>query len=165
MYGEINLINDKFIQKRAAELEASNKVEKKYFEKYDVKRGLRNADGTGVLAGITNICNVQGYIIQDDEKVPIEGRYTYRGIDVRELIDGFTRDKRFGYEETAYLLLFGSLPVKSELEQFKHAKTILLYAPTAGEVNVLPLLPLPGPLLFPLFPLPEQLLWLLFLPA
>ena len=120
MYGDINLINDKFIQKRAAELEAGNKVDKKYFEKYDVKRGLRNADGTGVLAGITQICNVQGYIIQDDEKVPIEGRYTYRGIDVRELINGFTRDNRFGYEETAYLLLFGSLPTKSELDLFNN---------------------------------------------
>ena len=120
MYGDINLINDKFIQMRAAELEAGNKVDKKYFEKYDVKRGLRNADGTGVLAGITQICNVQGYIIQDDEKVPIEGRYTYRGIDVRELINGFTRDNRFGYEETAYLLLFGSLPTQSDLAQFNN---------------------------------------------
>ena len=118
MYGEINLLNDKFIQNRAAELAARNKVEKKYFEKYDVKRGLRNADGTGVLAGITNICNVQGYYIQDDEKVPIEGRYTYRGIDVRELINGFTRDNRFGYEETTYLLLFGSLPTQEDLNHF-----------------------------------------------
>ncbi|MBQ6539400.1 MAG: citrate/2-methylcitrate synthase [Oscillospiraceae bacterium] len=120
MYGDLNLINDIFIQNKAEELHANNKVEKKYFEKYEVKRGLRNPDGTGVLAGITHICNVSGYYIQDDEKVPIPGKYTYRGIDVSKLIEGFTSEDRFGYEETAYLLLFGKLPTREELKLFSN---------------------------------------------
>ena len=72
-----------------------------------VKRGLRNADGTGVMAGITRIGNVRGYYVQDGEKVPAEGQLIYRGIDVRDLIHGFMSEGRFGFEETAYLLLFG----------------------------------------------------------
>lgn len=118
MYGNRNPINDKFVAAKANHLLESNKINKKYFEKYDVKRGLRNADGTGVLAGITRICNVHGYIFQDNEKIPTEGSYTYRGIDVKTLVDNFTREDRFGYEETAYLLLFGSLPTEAELKQF-----------------------------------------------
>ena len=83
-----------------------------------MKRGLRNADGTGVMAGITQIGNVQGYYIQDGERVPMEGRLIYRGIDVEELIQGFLSEGRFGFEETAYLLLFGALPTRRQLEDF-----------------------------------------------
>jgi len=89
------------------------------YDRYGVKRGLRNADGTGVMAGVTQIGSVQGYYIEDGEKVPMNGRLVYRGIDVRELIDGFMSDKRFGYEETAYLLLFGALPTRQQLEEFR----------------------------------------------
>ena len=118
MYGKKNPLNDSFVDSKALQLLEENKINKKYFEKYDVKRGLRNTDGTGVLAGITHICNVHGYYFQDNEKIPTEGKYTYRGIDVKKLIDGFTSEDRFGYEETAYLLLFGHLPSASDLEQF-----------------------------------------------
>lgn len=88
------------------------------YENLDVKRGLRNADGTGVLAGLTKVCNVHGYVMDEGEKSPIDGELIYRGINVKELIDGCTSENRFGYEETAYLLLFGKLPSREELTTF-----------------------------------------------
>ena len=84
-----------------------------------MKRGLRNADGTGVMAGVTQIGNVLGYYVQDGERVPMPGKLIYRGIDVEELIDGFVSEGRFGFEETAYLLLFGALPTREQLTMFQ----------------------------------------------
>ena len=84
-----------------------------------IKRGLRNADGTGVMVGCTKIGSVQGYSIIDGEKSPMEGRLIYRGYDVMQLIDGFTREGRFGFEEIAYLLLFGQLPTPEEYLAFR----------------------------------------------
>ena len=95
-------------------------IDHKLYEKYSVKRGLRNADGTGVMAGITRIGSVRGYVMQDGEKMPAEGQLIYRGYDVRDLIDGFTKAGRFGYEETAFLLLFGELPDMEQLSAFSH---------------------------------------------
>ena len=108
-----------FIQGICGEFEKYTQISPRYYEKYDVKRGLRNQDGTGVMAGVTLIGNVRGYIMQDGEKVPTPGQLFYRGIDVEELIQGFTQAGRFGYEETAYLLMFGGLPTAEELEQFR----------------------------------------------
>ena len=89
-------------------------------ENPNVKRGLRNADGTGVMAGYTQIGNVRGYSMIDGEKTPMEGRLFYRGYNMMDLINGFFREGRFGFEEIAYLLLFGKLPNKQEYELFKH---------------------------------------------
>ncbi len=86
------------------------------FDKYQVKRGLRNIDGTGVMAGLTNICNVHGYLINDGERVADEGRLTYRGIDIKEIVNGCLTDGHFGFEEVAWLLLFGKLPTRCELD-------------------------------------------------
>ncbi len=108
-----------FIQGICGEFERYTQISPKYYEKYDVKRGLRNQDGTGVMAGVTLIGNVRGYVMQDGEKVPIPGELYYRGINIQELIDGFTHEGRFGYEETAYLLMFGGLPTTEELAQFR----------------------------------------------
>jgi citrate synthase len=88
-------------------------------KRYKTKRGLRNEDGTGVLIGLTEIGDVHGYIIDELEKIPVEGRLTYRGINVADIVEGFQRDRRFGYEEVVYLLLFGDLPNESELEDFR----------------------------------------------
>ncbi|HIR40748.1 MAG TPA: citrate synthase, partial [Candidatus Egerieicola pullicola] len=88
------------------------------YETYSVKRGLRNADGTGVLAGLTNICNVHGYVINEGEREPVEGRLSYRGIDVEDIVAGCVAENRFGFEETVYLLLFGQLPTREELDRF-----------------------------------------------
>jgi citrate synthase len=107
-----------FIQNLCGEFQKNNFIDPEYYQKWDVKRGLRNADGTGVMAGITRIGNVQGYYMQDGERVPMEGKLIYRGIDVEDLISGFMSENRFGFEETAYLLLFGALPTRGQLEEF-----------------------------------------------
>jgi citrate synthase len=88
------------------------------YEKYNAKRGLRNADGTGVLVGLTRIGDVHGYIIDENEKVPIEGKLYYRGIDVEEIVRNAAAEGRFAFEETVYLLIFGVLPTKARLDDF-----------------------------------------------
>ena len=88
------------------------------FDRYNVKRGLRNADGTGVIAGITKICSVEGYYIDDGERIPKNGKLIYRGVDLYDFVAGCKKDNRFGYEELAFLLLFGELPTESELKDF-----------------------------------------------
>lgn len=108
----------KSIQKLCEKFREYNSIDPALYEKYDVKRGLRNADGTGVLAGLTKICNVKGYIVSDNEREPVEGKLTYRGMNIYDLVDGFTSENRFGFEEITYLLLFGYLPNKAELTQF-----------------------------------------------
>lgn len=106
------------LDKLASTAKENNHICQEFYDKYDVKRGLRNNNGTGVLVGLTKIGDVHGYILDEGEKVPIEGRLTYRGIDIREIVNGFQTEKRFGYEETCYLLLFGKLPDKTELKEF-----------------------------------------------
>ena len=96
----------------------NNHITPDNYSKYNVKRGLRNSDGSGVLVGLTTIGDVHGYIIDEGDAKPVEGRLRYRGIDIRDLVKGFQAEKRFGYEETAFLLLFGRLPVADELENF-----------------------------------------------
>ena len=100
------------------EFRANNSIPPEKFEHYQVKRGLRNPDGTGVMAGLTRICNVHGYLIDDGERVPDEGKLTYRGIDVQDIIEGCEVENRFGYEEVAWLLLFGKQPTRSQLDSF-----------------------------------------------
>ena len=101
------------------EFKKYNYIDPALNEKYDVKRGLRNSDGTGVLAGLTQICNVHGYVINEGEKQPVDGELTFRGVNIRDLVSACNEEQRFGYEEVAYLLLFGSLPDKKQLEFFK----------------------------------------------
>ena len=108
-----------FIESLCGEYQKHNRIDPADYEKYAVKRGLRNADGTGVMAGVTQIGNVLGYYVQDGERVPMPGKLIYRGIDVEELIGGFMSEGRFGFEETAYLLLFGALPTRAQLETFQ----------------------------------------------
>ena len=109
-----------WLEKFAGKAQANTKIPLDFYEKFNVKRGLRNADGTGVLVGLTEIGDVHGYIMDEGDKIPVEGRLRYRGIDVVDLVRGFQNEKRFGFEETAFLLIFGSLPYQSELESFKH---------------------------------------------
>lgn len=97
-----------------------NHIDPSLYEKFDVKRGLRNNDGTGVMAGLTQICNVHGYVVSDGERQPVAGELFYRGYNVRDLVKNCELEQRFGYEETVYLLLFGVLPTKSQLDSFKN---------------------------------------------
>ncbi|MFP4179393.1 MAG: citrate/2-methylcitrate synthase [Spirochaetaceae bacterium] len=102
----------------AASVEKNTQIDPALYSRYGVKRGLRNEDGTGVLVGLTQIGDVHGYIVDEKEKVPVEGRLRYRGIEVKDLVRGFQEENRFGFEETVYLLLFGRLPNKEELDAF-----------------------------------------------
>ena len=88
------------------------------YQKYDVKRGLRDINGKGVLAGLTQISNVCATKVVDGKEVPCAGSLSYRGYDIKELTRGFIEDDRYGFEETTYLLLFGKLPNEEELEDF-----------------------------------------------
>ena len=90
-------------------------VEPELYHTYNVKRGLRNADGSGVLVGLTKVGEVHGYVLDEGEKLPIYGSLRYRGIDVEEIVRACRREKRFGFEEVAYLLLFGRLPSQDTL--------------------------------------------------
>ena len=123
MQNEAKVNSTDFIQSLCGEYRKYNQIDPAYYERYRVKRGLRNADGTGVMAGVTQIGNVLGYYLQDGEKLPAPGKLIYRGIDVEELVDGFVRENRFGFEETAYLLLFGALPTREQLAAFQQMLT------------------------------------------
>ena len=109
---------NEFIGKNANELLGRIMIDREHFEKHDVKRGLRNHDGTGVMAGVTRIGSIQGYYMRDGEKTAMEGKLYYRGIDVADIVKGFLDDGRHGFEETAYLLILGKLPDKKELGEF-----------------------------------------------
>lgn len=88
------------------------------YAKYEVKRGLRDINGKGVLAGLTDISEVCSTKIVNGKEVPCEGQLFYRGINIKDIVNGFISEKRFGFEETVYLLLFGELPNKDTLEEF-----------------------------------------------
>lgn len=99
--------------------EKNYNIDPALYQKYDVKRGLRDINGQGVRAGLTNISNVSATAIVDGESVPARGKLYYRGIDVEQIVKGFSEENRFGIEETVYLLLFGELPTKEALQQFQ----------------------------------------------
>lgn len=95
-----------------------NAIDPALYAAHDVKRGLRNADGTGVLAGMTNISNVHGYVMSDGEKMPAEGSLRLRGYDLYDLLGDLDPTRRFAFEEVAYLLLMGELPTQERLNRF-----------------------------------------------
>ena len=108
------------IYKLSEDLKEATRIENELFRKFDVKRGLRNEDGTGVLVGLTKIGNVVGYErIPGGGLKPIPGKLFYRGYDVDDLAHAIIKEKRFGFEEIAYLLLSGRLPDKEELSSFR----------------------------------------------
>lgn len=117
--------------------------------KYDVKRGLRDLNGKGVLAGLTEISEIKSHEIIDGVEHPCDGKLYYRGIDVEKIVDGFIKEKRFGFEEVAYLLMFGMLPDKKQLADFcdmlafyrtlptNFVRDIILKAPSTDMMNTL----------------------------
>ncbi|MEN1759350.1 citrate/2-methylcitrate synthase [Anoxynatronum sibiricum] len=98
---------------------ANNVIHPSYYEQYEVKRGLRNSNGTGVLVGLTQIADVHGYLMNEERKVPTTGKLYYRGIDMTDLMRRCQEEERHGFEEVAYLILFGELPVVTALEDFQ----------------------------------------------
>jgi len=111
--------DEKLIEALSSKAIKSNNIERALYDKYNVKCGLRKADRTGVLVGLTNIGEVKGYYVDDNEKIPRKGKLLYRGFDVAKLVKGFQQDGRLGFEEICYLLLFGSLPTRDELCEFQ----------------------------------------------
>lgn len=119
------------------------------YGKYEVKRGLRDINGKGVLTGLTDISEILSHTVVDNEMVPCEGKLFYRGIDIGQIVGGFIKEKRFGFEETAYLLLFGELPDKNSLEEFcsllsnyrslptSFVRDIIMKAPSPDMMNTL----------------------------
>ena len=119
------------------------------YGKYDVKRGLRDLNGQGVLAGLTKISNVEAYRMENGKKIPCEGRLFYRGINVKDLTQGFLKDGRLGFEEVTYLLVFGCLPDEKELDDFKQllsaqrslprnfVRDVIMKAPSRDMMNTL----------------------------
>jgi citrate synthase len=102
----------------------SGEIDQSLYLEYDVKRGLRDSNGKGVLTGLTEISDVNGTRVVDGVKVPAEGKLFYQGYDVNDLVKG-TAGKRYGFEEITYLLLFGELPNKKQFESFKAILTDL----------------------------------------
>jgi citrate synthase len=109
---------NEFMQKLEEITVKASQIDKNLFETYNVKRGLRNQDGSGVLVGLTNIGDVVGYEKKDNQVIPCDGRLYYRGLNVEDLVRGFQKDKRHGFDETVYLLMTGKLPSKDDLDLF-----------------------------------------------
>lgn len=114
-----NEIMKDFPDELRIQAETNNFIPIELHKKYNTKRGLRNNDGTGVLVGLTRIGDVLGYYFEDGKKYPMKGRLLYRGIDIDDIVAGFQADNRFGFEETIYLLLFGTLPNEHQLKEFE----------------------------------------------
>ncbi|MBR5535990.1 MAG: citrate/2-methylcitrate synthase [Clostridia bacterium] len=110
--------NDLLLKKYLDVANENYSIDSDAYTRYSVKRGLRNADGSGVLVGLTRIGEVHGYIMDEGEKKPDVGNLRYRGISVADLVNGCMEDNRFGFEETIYLILFGKLPTRDELCEF-----------------------------------------------
>ena len=129
--------------------ESAGHVDPDLYTKYDVKRGLRDLNGKGVLTGLTNISDVRASIDVNGERVPVDGKLFYRGYNVEDLINGFTKDHRFGFEEVTYLLLFDRLPNSAELASFSEllshyrslptsfVRDIIMKAPSKDMMNTL----------------------------
>ncbi len=127
----------------------SHTIDPELYTKYSVKRGLRDLSGQGVLTGLTEIGEIKAYTIDECEYVPCEGQLFYRGYDIEEIVAGFIKDDRFGFEEVTYLLLFGELPSKEELASFcellakyrtlptSFVRDIIMKAPSKDMMNTL----------------------------
>ena len=107
------------IKELAVKARDSTIIDNSFYKQMDVKRGLRDLDGEGVLAGLTEISEIVAFDKTDGKRIPIDGILRYRGYNICDLVNGFIKDKRFGFEESAYLLLFGELPNKKQLLDFQ----------------------------------------------
>ena len=143
------LVQD-FLDNSANIVTANDKIDPDLYIKNNVKRGLRNSNGTGVVVGLTKIGGVRGYDVDDDgNKIPIEGQLFYRGYSIEDIVNNCIKENRFGFEEITFLLIFGSLPSKTELEAFKKvlgsrrelpqgfARDMILTAPSNNIMNKL----------------------------
>lgn len=107
------------VQKLSLKVELNDQINPNLYQEYDVKRGLRYSDGRGVLVGLTQVGDVVGYEVRDGKKIAVSGKLIYRGYDIEDLIRDTVSHDEFGFEQTAYLLLFGELPTVQQLQEFK----------------------------------------------
>ena len=107
------------VQKLSLKVELNDQINPNLYQEYDVKRGLRYSDGRGVLVGLTQVGDVVGYEVRDGKKIAVPGKLIYRGYDIEDLIRDTVSHDEFGFEQTAYLLLFGELPTVQQLQEFK----------------------------------------------
>lgn len=114
-----NYVNEELLRELSESFRLNSQIPSELYTRYRIKRGLRNADGTGVLVGASRLGNVHGYILNEGEREPIEGRLTYRGYNVYDLIHGLEKEDRFGFEEVGYLLMCGQLPSRRQLAEFQ----------------------------------------------
>ncbi len=117
---EITKEINNFVETHSEKCKTNGSIDKTLYDKYNVKRGLRDKQGNGVVTGLTSISQIEAYKQENGEKIPCDGRLLYRGYNIFDLVDGVVSSKRFGFEETAYLLLFDELPVEKELNLFTH---------------------------------------------
>ena len=129
--------------------EENSKMDVSLYGKYDVKRGLRDINGKGVLAGLTQVSNIVSSKTIDGKSVPCDGELYYRGINIKDLTNGFLKENRFGFEETTYLLLFGVLPTEEQLKDFckilgnqrslprNFVRDVIMKAPSKDMMNTL----------------------------
>ena len=122
-------VPENYFSRLSDEYYKHNQITAHDFEHYQVKRGLRNADGTGVLAGVTQICNVHGYLLNEGERMPIDGELTYRGYSINDLVNNCRKENRYGFEETAYILMMGKLPTTAELDEFNKVIGAMRFLP------------------------------------
>jgi len=141
---------NEWIRKMASVCEESSTIDPSLFGKYEVKRGLRDLNGQGVLTGLTEVSEIRSRKMVDDEWVPCEGELYYQGINIEDLVAGCLAEKRFGYEEVVYLLIFGKLPNRKELDELwdllafyrqslpaSFVRDIIMKAPSVDLMNTL----------------------------
>ncbi len=143
---EFNL--DKMLDEYVGFCNDSGKIDQNLYEEYDVKRGLRDSNGRGVLTGLTEVSDVMGFKVQDGDRIPIPGELYFQGYEVQDLVNGF-RNSKYGFEETTFLLLFGKLPTEQQLEDFVETleelrqlpesfnRDVIMKAPSKDMMNVL----------------------------
>ena len=137
MTTEENVKLKEYVTALSGQLRSEYTIDEKYFYGHNIKRGLRNSDGTGVIAGVSGIGSVMGYYMEDGVRVPQEGHLYYRGIDVAEIVDDHKNKNTFGYEEIAYLLLCGTLPTREQKELFNSALAEVKTLPEGFFENVI----------------------------
>lgn len=137
------------VEKLAEKCDNNGHIDPELYDRYEVKRGLRYKSGRGVLTGLTEIGEVKSYTIDDGEMIPCEGKLYYHGVDIEQIVEGFTSEGRFGFEEVTYLLMFGEQPTADQLKDFRQllaeyrmlptsfVRDIIMKAPSRDMMNTL----------------------------
>lgn len=137
------------VEELAQKCDNNGHIDPELYDKYEVKRGLRYKSGRGVLTGLTEIGEVKSYTIDDGEMIPCEGKLYYHGVDIEQIVEGFTSEGRFGFEEVIYLLMFGEQPTEKQLDGFRKllaeyrmlptsfVRDIIMKAPSKDMMNTL----------------------------